>query len=76
MGVVRRDSPLKDEYGAWSEQGGEPQALRWALPHLRLPGPHLFSGQESFCVYLSFGVYLSLWVLGCHVGAPAAEIPA
>lgn len=32
------------------------------LPHLRLPEPHLFSGQESFCVYLSFGVYLSLWV--------------
>lgn len=46
------------------------------LSRPRLPESHLFSGQMSLCVYLSIGVYLSLWVLGCHVGAPVAEVPA
>lgn len=46
MGVVRRDSPLKDEYGAWSEQGGEPQALRWACPTYVSLGPTSFPARR------------------------------
>lgn len=50
MGVVRRDSPLKDELGAWSEQGGELQALRWACPTYVSLGPTSFPARRvSVC---------------------------
>lgn len=76
MGVVQRDSPPKDGREAWSEQGGEPQALGWACPaHVTL-GPTSFPARRvSACTWVSVCTTV-LWVLGCHVGAPPAEVPA